>query len=231
MVIFVAEVVMVRGGTEGVSWNGAATNFPIFAEIVPDKSPTSIYSLDRTFESILASFTPPAVGLLSQHVCGYKPIPQGSTQSVEIEMGRGNAASLAKELYASIAIPMILCCLIYSFLYSTYPIDRNRARMKALALIESEMVQLEPNYLLAEGESSQFQDSEARRKDTVIGLDYGRDITMIMRKGPNFLIQTRINKWSIWGLRIEIEGKQLNYNDVNLTTFFPVGLQETFLLY
>lgn len=47
--------------------------------------------------------------------------------------------------------------------------------MKALALIESEMILLEPNYLLAEGESSQFQDSEARRKDTVIELDYGRD--------------------------------------------------------
>ncbi|RZC66015.1 hypothetical protein C5167_009707 [Papaver somniferum] len=214
-----------------ISWNGAATNFPIFAEIVPGKSRTSIYALDRTFETILASFAPPAVGLLSQHVFGYKPIPQGSTQSVEIEMGRGNAASLAKAFYASIVIPMILCCLIYSFLYCTYPIDRDRARMKALALIESEMVQLELNYLLAEGESSQFQDSEARRKDTVIELDYGHDITMIMRKGSNFLMQTRINKWSIWGLRIEIEGKQLNYNDVNLTTFFPVGLQETFLLF
>ncbi|KAI3903054.1 hypothetical protein MKW92_012111 [Papaver armeniacum] len=37
---------------------------PIFAEIVPEKSRTSIYALDRSFENILASFAPPIVGLL-----------------------------------------------------------------------------------------------------------------------------------------------------------------------
>ncbi|XP_061345081.1 uncharacterized protein LOC133290931 isoform X2 [Gastrolobium bilobum] len=33
-----------------ISWNGAATNNPIFAEIVPEKSRTAIYALDRSFE-------------------------------------------------------------------------------------------------------------------------------------------------------------------------------------
>lgn len=91
---------------------------PIFAEIVPEKSRTSIYALDWTFESILASFAPPAVGLLSQHVFGYKPIPQGSTQSVEVEMGRGNAASLAKALCINCysndtVLPHLLLSLLY----------------------------------------------------------------------------------------------------------------------
>lgn len=123
-----------------ISWNGAATNGPIFAEIVPERARTSIYALDRSFESILASFAPPIVGMLAQNIYGYKPIPEGSTSSVKIDTDRANAASLAKALYTSIGIPMVICCTIYSFLYCTYPRDRDRAKMQAL--IESEMQQL-----------------------------------------------------------------------------------------
>ncbi|XP_010555516.1 PREDICTED: uncharacterized protein LOC104824996 [Tarenaya hassleriana] len=125
-----------------VSWNAPATNNPIFAEIVPEKSRTSVYALDRSFESVLSSFAPPIVGILAQHVYGYKPILQGSTRSEEINADRENAASLAKALYTSIGIPMAACCFIYSFLYCTYPIDRQRAQMEAL--IESEMHELLP---------------------------------------------------------------------------------------
>ncbi|KAI3985067.1 hypothetical protein MKX01_038674 [Papaver californicum] len=142
------------------SWNAAATNNPIFAEIVPEKSRTSIYALDRSFENILASFAPPIVGLLSQHVFGNTPAPQGSSQSVEVETDRKNAASLAKALYTSIAIPMTICVLIYSFLYCTYPRDRDRAKMNAL--IESEMEQK----ILSNSASEVYE------KETVIELDY-----------------------------------------------------------
>lgn len=114
---------------------------PIFAEIVPEKSRTAIYALDRSFESILKSFAPPIVGVLAQHVYGYRPVPKGSSDSVEIETDRENAASLAKALYTAIAIPMVVCVSIYSFLYCTYPRDKERARMVALA--DSEMQQLE----------------------------------------------------------------------------------------
>ncbi|CAA7027163.1 unnamed protein product [Microthlaspi erraticum] len=123
-----------------ISWNGAATNGPIFAEIVPERARTSIYALDRSFESILASFAPPIVGLLAQNVYGYKPVPEGSSSLFKIETDRENAASLAKALYTAIGIPMLICCTIYSFLYCTYPRDRDRAKMQAL--IESEMQQL-----------------------------------------------------------------------------------------
>ena len=66
---------------------------PIFAEIVPERARTSIYALDRSFESILGSFAPPIVGILAQHVYGYKPFPKGSTNSEEIETDRENAAA------------------------------------------------------------------------------------------------------------------------------------------
>ncbi|KAL6554845.1 hypothetical protein OROGR_006103 [Orobanche gracilis] len=125
-----------------ISWNGPATNNPIFAEIVPKRSRTSIYALDRSFESILSSFAPPVVGLLAQHVYGYKPPPpKGSDGSKLIKTDRENAASLGKALYTAIGIPMVICCGFYSFLYCTYPRDRDRARMDAL--IESEMREIE----------------------------------------------------------------------------------------
>ncbi|CAI0374693.1 unnamed protein product [Linum tenue] len=144
-----------------ISWNSPATNNPIFAEIVPEKSRTSIYALDRSFESILASFAPPVVGILAQHVYGYK-VPKRSSSaesSVQIETDRENAASLAKALYSAICIPMAVCCLIYSFLYCTYPRDRDRAKMSAL--IESELQQLDDDY----GDDEQ----------TVMDIEYGKE--------------------------------------------------------
>lgn len=114
---------------------------PIFAEIVPEKSRTSIYALDRSFESVLSSFAPPVVGILAEHVYGYKPVSYGPNESSSLETDRENAASLAKALYTAIAFPMSLCCFIYSFLYCTYPRDRERARMDSL--IASELQQIE----------------------------------------------------------------------------------------
>ncbi|KAK4353096.1 hypothetical protein RND71_028614 [Anisodus tanguticus] len=114
------------------SWSGPATNSPIFADIVPERARTSIYALDRSFETILASFAPPLVGILAQQVFGYKPIPEGSSSSGEIETDRQNAASLAKAMYTAIGIPMVICCSVYSFLYFTYPRDRDRARLQQI---------------------------------------------------------------------------------------------------
>ncbi|KAB1208757.1 hypothetical protein CJ030_MR6G005866 [Morella rubra] len=48
------------------SWDAPATNNPIFAEIVQEKSRTTIYALDRTFETVLSSFAPTVVRILAQ---------------------------------------------------------------------------------------------------------------------------------------------------------------------
>ncbi|RCV11482.1 hypothetical protein SETIT_2G189300v2 [Setaria italica] len=115
-----------------ISWNGPATNLPIMAEIVPEKSRTNIYALDGTFESVLSSFAPAIVGLLAQRVFGYKPDDKGRS----VQRDRENAESLAKALYTSIAIPFTVCTSIYSFLYCSYPRDRDRARRQSLAVSE-----------------------------------------------------------------------------------------------
>ncbi|KAJ0096308.1 hypothetical protein Patl1_27259 [Pistacia atlantica] len=97
-----------------IYWNGPATNMYVF----------------------LIHFVVPSVlgllGILAQHVYGYKPIPEGASDSVEIETDRENAASLAKALYTAVGIPMTICCFIYSFLYCAYPGDRERAQTDAL---------------------------------------------------------------------------------------------------
>lgn len=130
---------------------------PIFAEIVPEKSRTTIYALDRSFETVLSSFAPPIVGILAQHVYGYEPVPEGSEN---IATDRENAKSLAKALYTAIGIPMGLCCLIYTFLYFTYPRDRERAQMDVL--IDSEMQQIEFDSSFASKQYTEVRPSESK---------------------------------------------------------------------
>ena len=105
---------------------------PIFAKIVHARARTSIYALDRSHETITASFVPMLVGSLAQRVFGYKSVPEGASTSGEIETDRQNAASLAKAMYTAIGIPMVICCSIYSFLYFTYPRDRDRVLLQQI---------------------------------------------------------------------------------------------------
>lgn len=58
-------------------------------------------------------------------------------------INRENAASLAKALYTAVAIPMVFCSSIYSFLYCSYPRDRDRAQVYSLMALEDEQIELE----------------------------------------------------------------------------------------
>ncbi|KAK1630506.1 hypothetical protein QYE76_004821 [Lolium multiflorum] len=150
-----------------ISWNGPATNNPIFAEIVPERSRASIYALDRSFESVLASFAPPVVGFLAEHAYGYTPISYGAGVS-SVAKDRSNATALAKALYTAIAIPMLLCCFIYYLLYGTYPRDRQRARMDTLISSELQLINLERS----RGAGDHYT---GRKHATVIDIKYGAE--------------------------------------------------------
>ncbi|CAD6343842.1 unnamed protein product [Miscanthus lutarioriparius] len=141
---------------------------PIFAEIVPERSRTSIYALDRSFESVLASFAPPVVGFLAEHVYGYNPIFYGAADD-NVGRDKSNADALAKALYTSIAIPMLLCCFIYSLLYRTYPRDRERARMDTLIASELQQIELERCHGLGGYYSGRKEDA------TVIDMEYSEE--------------------------------------------------------
>ncbi|CAL4913348.1 unnamed protein product [Urochloa decumbens] len=108
-------------------WCPVSTNNPIFAEIVPEKARTTVYAMDRCFETVFASFAPPLVGILAERVFGYQPAASGTS----VDADRENAAALGKAVFAEIAVPITVCCLTYSALYWTYPADRQRAKMAA----------------------------------------------------------------------------------------------------
>ena len=109
------------------------------------------------------------VGILAQHVYGFKPIPKDSTGSQEIETDRENAASLAKALYTAIGIPITICCFIYSFLYCTYPRDRDRAKMDAL--IDTELQRIDKTDYHPSDEENEMHKKEL----TMIDIDYNVD--------------------------------------------------------
>ncbi|KAJ8561414.1 hypothetical protein K7X08_027604 [Anisodus acutangulus] len=164
---------------------------PTGLEIVPEKARTSIYALDRSFESVLSSFTPPVVGILAQNVYGYRPIARGADS---IATDRENATSLAKALFTAIGSPMALCCVVYSFLYCTYPRDKEKAQMEALIESEMQLLPLDPTSLSGEYslvKSSENQESYLDEKPVddmhfseVDGLDFedGNDKTLIYRR-------------------------------------------------
>jgi hypothetical protein len=108
---------------------------PIFAEIVPEKARTTVYALDKCFEAVFASFAPPIVGVLAERVFGYKPV----SSDTSVDTDRENAAALAKAVYTEIAVPMAICCLTYTFLYCTYPRDRDRARKELLMASDDQL--------------------------------------------------------------------------------------------
>jgi MFS family permease len=109
-------------------WCPVTTNYPIFAEIVPETARTTVYAIDRCLESVFASFAPPLVGILAERVFGYQPAASGTS----VDVDRENAAALGKAVFAEVAVPIAVCCLTYSALYWTYPADRQRAQVAAL---------------------------------------------------------------------------------------------------
>ncbi|KAL3613401.1 hypothetical protein CASFOL_034279 [Castilleja foliolosa] len=154
-----------------ISWCVPATNNPIFAEIVPERARTSIYALDRSFETVLSSFAPTIVGILSQKVFGYKSVED----SGNVDTDKENAKALGKALYTAIGIPFAVCCLIYSFLHCTYPTDRDRARMASF--IESQPQDIESdNYVLVEDYSQiDHVDVSKLSGEGDTSVDYDRD--------------------------------------------------------
>lgn len=164
-----------------MSWCAAATNNPIFADIVPEKSRTSVYALDRSFETVLASFAPPLVGILAEHVFGFVSSPHETAVSSD----RKNAAALAKALYIAFGVPFTFCCLIYSLLYWTYPRDRDRAKADVMIGLQlqtsggNEFFSQKPGYvsLKEEADTKSVQVQEEEGLDDLKTLEEQRMLT------------------------------------------------------
>lgn len=120
---------------------------PIFAEIVPEKSRTSVFALDRFCESFSSSFASPLLGVLAQKLYGFHFTSKGTGNQV---VDGQNAVSLAKAMYVTYSIPMVIAFSIYTALYWTYPRDRdeaqNASKLKSYSPLTGPHLQLEVIY-------------------------------------------------------------------------------------
>ena len=109
------------------AWPAPACNNPIFAEIVPERLRTFIYSFDRSFEMAVAATSAPLVGLLAERL-GFDGT---ATTAGDVDTDLSKAESLSTALLIMTSIPWAMCLVIFSGVYWTYP--RDKARVEAAA--------------------------------------------------------------------------------------------------
>jgi predicted MFS family arabinose efflux permease len=106
------------------SWAAPCFNNPAFAEVVPARSRTLVYSFDRAFEGAVAAFATPLVGRAAERAFGFSG---AATPSGDAALDRANAAALGSALLAFCVVPWAICLVAYSALHWTYPRDWRRA--------------------------------------------------------------------------------------------------------
>ncbi len=110
-----------------ISWSAPATNNPIFSELFEPEIRGTAFSVDRLFEGSIAATGTLIVGLIADHAFGYdktlKVTPAGVVNNVQ---------ALGYAMLISTVIPWTICLICYSFIYWTYPKDRDIAKQKML---------------------------------------------------------------------------------------------------
>lgn len=92
---------------------------------------------------------------------------------------------------------MALCCVIYTFLYRTYPKDRDRARMEAMIESEIQLMELESSH--TRGIQVQIE-SDGK---TIIPLpfeDYSDERTLLVTRWSH---RCRVEAWNDFSLELE----------------------------
>ena len=108
-----------------ISWPASACNSPVFADIVPPETRTSIYAFDRSFEGAMGAFGTPAVGAIAQFAFGMslsKAYDKGTSLS--------NARALSDSLLVMLLYPWTVCLLFYFLLHVYYKKDRQNAQAR-----------------------------------------------------------------------------------------------------
>jgi MFS family permease len=132
---------LILGGLTGfgISWTAGGCNNPIFSEIFPPEIRSSAFAVDRVFEgsfgalgSIFVGFAAASLGFLT---------PSTELQNIPLNdpLRIANMQALALGIFLVALIPWIICLIIYSFVYLTYPKDYEKMRV----LLETRAQRLE----------------------------------------------------------------------------------------
>jgi MFS family permease len=114
-----------------ISWAATACNNPLFSEIMPPEIRSSAFAVDRLFEGSIAATGTLIVGLLAEYWFGYITPAKGvDIADLPEETIKTNIDALANALIVATVIPWLICLFFFTFVYFTYPQDRDR--LKAL---------------------------------------------------------------------------------------------------
>ncbi len=110
-----------------ISWAGPINN-AIFSEIFEPEIRSSVYSVDRLFEGSFAAVGTTLVGIVAT-LFGYQTPPiEVKIVDLPSAMRITNMVALANGMFYVAFIPWIICLILYTLVYFTYPKDHERMR-------------------------------------------------------------------------------------------------------
>ncbi|MEJ2278521.1 MAG: MFS transporter [Candidatus Lokiarchaeota archaeon] len=124
-----------------ISWPAGGCNNPIFSEIFTPEVRSSAFSIDRLFEGSFGALGYIFVSVVAA-IFGFITPPSGTVVSdlpVNSPLRITNMHALANGMFLMSIIPWIICLILYTFVYFTYPKDHEDARK----LLESRAKKLE----------------------------------------------------------------------------------------
>jgi uncharacterized membrane protein len=85
-----------------------------------------VYSVDRVFEGSVAALGTVIVGFIAG-LLGYVT-PTVAISALPNTVRVTNMTALGQGMFIAALIPWILCLIFYTFVYKTYPVDKERTR-------------------------------------------------------------------------------------------------------
>jgi MFS family permease len=121
-----------------ISWSAPAANNPIFSELFEPRIRGSAFAIDRLFEGSIAASGTYIVALFANRLFNYSDavVDKGSTT---------NILALSNALLIATIVPWVICLLIYSFVYFSYPKDRDKKLIEDKKRINNFIDKLESN--------------------------------------------------------------------------------------
>lgn len=111
-----------------ISWCAPSTNNPIFSELFIPEIRSTAFAVDRLFEGSVAAGGTAIVAAIAGAFGFTEPGPGNPISSLTPTEISTNISAMAWALIIATAIPWTICFIFYTFVYFTYPQDRDRTR-------------------------------------------------------------------------------------------------------
>ena len=113
----------------GISWTAGGCNNPIFSEIFAPEMRSSAFAVDRVFEGSFGALGAIFVSVVAAGFGFLTPTSPIESLPLNDPLRLANMHSLALSIFLVALIPWIICLILYSFIYLTYPKDYEKMRV------------------------------------------------------------------------------------------------------